>query len=101
VTAENPAKTTKPTNSKVPFGVRSHVLDEGSDPLRDWQFLREGDCISKQTAKYGEYLLCCQYFQQYSVGGSSNVAFCGQYCTTLLDLVAVISLPGRCAVIED
>jgi len=51
VTAENPAKTTKPTNSKVPFGVRSHVLDESSDPLRDWQFLREGELHLQANCK--------------------------------------------------
>jgi len=66
---------------EVPFGIwtqmgaRNHVLGEGPDLPRGGAVL---------GAKYREYLVCSQYSQPYSVGGSSNVSFLCHYCNSLL-----------------
>jgi len=72
----------------MPFGVatqlgsRNHLLDRGPDPpgkVAIW-----GTSI-QPIAKCREYAYpsCSQYYQHYSVGGSSDAAFRCQYCSNL------------------
>jgi len=45
--------------------------------------------ISQSIVKYREYHACGQYSQPYSVGGSSDVAFCCQNCSKLFKFVGM------------
>ena len=48
--------------------------------------------IFLQEQKYRACLVCCRHSQLYFVDGSSNAAFCSQFCSKLL-----IILLGHCA----
>ena len=78
---------------KVPFGLwtwvssRNHVLGRSSDPPGKGAVL--GD-VSWLIVKYRDPA-CDQYSQLYLVGGSSDAAFCCQYCSNLLVITCDVS----------
>jgi len=63
-----------PLGLLTPVGPKNHVLDGVLHlPIKRGHF---AGTIPGHIVKYTEYPACGRYFQSYSVGGSSDTAFC-------------------------
>ena len=67
-------------------GTQNNVLSGGLKPLRRRDNFFVGEDISSSIVKHREYLACRSCSQRYSVDGSSDVASCCQYCSSLFVL---------------